>query len=288
MAAASGRIFGVAPTGSNTSATVLRIDPDGTVARRNLTDPLASYFAHCTAQGQALFIGTSVIQRFTSASDELLRLDASTLTVTARAPLPGAVVALSSDLRDLWVALPDRILRLDPVSLAVRTSVVIPDATAASGGASSLSSLGRGPGGLWATFGDARHTTLYRLDPASLAVLSRRDVPESGQGIRVVAGPGSVWLTGGDFARRVDPTGHLSAPVLGPGLEAAAAQGTGLVALFSQGNAPETLVQVSGQGAVAGRSDVDDAGAQLVVDGPDVWLPHGLSLAHWVLVNPAP
>jgi len=288
MTAAAGRFFAVVATGSNSAATVLRIDPDGTLTRRILSDPLARYFSHTLAQGQDLFIGTSVIQRFTPASDELLRLDASTLTTKARASLPGAVVALASDHQDVWVGLADRILRLDPVSLATRSSYVIPGVTQSALGSSSLSSLALGPGGLWATVGSARHTTLYRFDPVSLAVLSRTDVPEPGQGIRVVAGAQSVWLTGEDFARRVDQSGHLSEAVLGPGLQVAAGQGRGLVALFSSGSVAETLVQVSGRGAVVARSDVGDAGAQLVVDGRDVWLLHGLSLAHWVLVNPTP
>src|SRR2546422_472415 len=65
MTAAGGRFFGVVATGSNSAATILRIDPGGTVTRRTLIDPLARYFSHGTALGQALFIGTSVIRRFT-------------------------------------------------------------------------------------------------------------------------------------------------------------------------------------------------------------------------------
>jgi len=286
--AAGGRFFGFVPAGSQSAATVLRIDPDGTVTSRTLTDALDRYFSHMTARGHALFIGTSVIQRFLPTSDELLRLDASTLAVTARTSLHGPIVALATDPQDLWVALEDRILRLDPVSLAVRASYVIPGATPPPAGSVTVGSLARGAGGVWATFGDALHTTLYRFDPSSLAVLSRTDVPESGQGINVVAGPESVWLTGQDFARRVDPSGQQVGSVHVAGLQAAAAQGHGLVAVFYSGNAPETLVQVDGHGAEVARSAIGDAGAQLVVDGRDVWLFHGLSLAHWILVNPTP
>src|SRR5205823_5972352 len=104
------------------------------------TDPLAGYLAQGTATTRALFVGTSVIRRLTPASDELLRLDASTLTVTARTSLPGAVVALSSDPRDLWVALADRILRLDPASLAVRASHVMTGLSTPPLGSSSIGS----------------------------------------------------------------------------------------------------------------------------------------------------
>jgi hypothetical protein len=288
MIAGSGRLFGIVAR-SGASVTVVRIDPDGTVARRTLTDPLARYLSRGTATSRALFVGTSVIHRFTSASDELLRLDASTLAVTARVPLPGPVVAMASDAGDVWVALADRILRLDPVSLATIGSRVIPNLTPPPLGSSGIGSLARGPNALWATAGDARHTALYRLDPASLAVLGRTDVPESGQGIGVVGGPESVWLTGEDFARRVGTSGHLSGAIRGPhlqGLQAAAAVGPDLVALSSSGGSPETLVLVGERGSVLARSEVGDAGGRLVADGRDVWLLRGRSVGHWALVQP--
>jgi hypothetical protein len=288
MTAGSGRFYGIAAPGSGSGATVLRIDADGSITRRVVADPLAGYFAQLIDQGQSLYVGTSVIQRFTSASDELLRLDASTLTVAARTTLPGGVVGLASDPGDVWVALSDRVLRLDPISLVVRASYLIPGATPPPAGSSSIGSLGLGPGGLWATFGDARHTTLYRFDPASLAVLGRIGVPESGQGIRVAAGPESVWITGEAFVRRVDPSGRLAEPSVVPGLQGASAQGRGLVALVSSGAASEAFVRFDPQGHVAARSEVGDAGGQLAVDGPDVWLLHGLALTHWSLLNPEP
>lgn len=288
MTAGGGRFYGIAASGSSAGATVLRIDPDGTITRREVADPLASYFSQFINQGQSLYVGTSVIKRFTSASDELLRLNASTLTVTARATLRGGVIGLASDPQGVWVALADRVLRLDPVSLAVRAFYVIPGATPPPVGSSSISSLALGPGGLWATFGDAPHTTLYRFDSASLAVLGRVRVPESGQGIRVVAGSESVWLTGEDFVRRVDPSGHLANPTVVRGLQVAATQGRGLVALLSSGGVQEALLQFDAQGDVVARSEVGDAGGRLGVDGRDVWLLHGLSLAHWTLLNPEP
>ncbi len=287
LTAEAGRFFGVAATSSN-AATLLRIDPDGTITRRTLADPLASYFSHAAAAGRSLYIGTSVIARFTSASDELLRVDASTLTMTARIGLPGAVVALAADSEDVWVGLADRILRLDPVSLAVRASFAIPGITPPPLGSSSLNALARGPGGLWATVRSALPAALYRFDPLSLAVLSRTDVPASGQAIQAVAGPESVWLTGQDFVRRVDASGHLSEAVPDPGLQAAAAQGRGLLALVDSSSASEMLVHVSEDGAVVASTAVGDAGAHVVVDGPDVWLQQGLSVAHWVLVSSAP
>lgn len=289
MAAAGGRLYGIVVSGSGSGAVVLRIDPDGTITRRTVSDPLAYYFSRLIGQGSSLYLGTSVIKRFTSAADELLRVDTSTLTVTARTTLPGGVVGgLVSDPQNIWVALADRVLRLDPVSLAVRASYVMPGAVPPPGGSSSIDSLALGPGGLWATFLDAGSTTLYRFDPASLTVLGRTALPDPGQVTGVVADPESVWLTGPDWVRRVDPTGQLSDPTPAPGLQVAAAQGHGLVALVYEGSGAEAFVQVDAQGDVVGRSEVGDSGGRLAVDGRDAWLLQGLSVAHWTLLVPQP
>jgi hypothetical protein len=288
MAAAGGVFFGVLATESNAAVTVLRIDQRGTVLRRRLFDPLAYYFSHVATQGLALFIGTSVIKRFTNATDELLRLDGSTLTVTARISLPGAIVAIACDRNGLWVALSDRIMRLDPNSLAPTAIYRILGALPPPLGSSSISSLARGLGGLWATFGDSRRTWLYNFDPVTLAIRARIDVLESAQGIRVVAGTESTWLTGEDFVRRVAPSGRLSPPFLTAGLQAAAARGRGLLALFYSGNAADRLVELNQRGAAVASSQVGDADARITVDGRTVWLLHGLGLARWMLINAGP
>lgn len=289
MAASGGRLYGVVVSGSGSGAVILRIDPDGTITRHTVSDPLASYFSRLIDQGSSLYLGTSVINRFTSAADELLRVDPSTLTVTARTTLPGGVVGgLVSDAQNIWVALADRVLRLDPVSLAVRASYVIPGVLPPPGGSSSIDSMALGPGGLWATFGDTGSTTLYRFDPASLAVLGRTALPDPGQVAGVVADPESVWLTWADWVQRVDPTGQLADPTLLSGLQVAAAQGRGLVALVYEGSGAEAFVQLDAQGAVVGRSEVGDAGGRLAVDGRDAWLLQGLSVAHWTLLVPQP
>jgi hypothetical protein len=285
MTAAAGRFFAVVATKSHAVVTVVRINEDGTVVRRPLADPLASYFFRSASQGRALFIGTSVIKRFTDAADELLRLDASTLKITARISLPGGVVAIACDHSNLWVALADRVLRLEPVSLAVEASYRIPGATPPPTSSPRISSLARAPGGLWATFGDSPRTWLYRWAPATLAIRSRVAVPESGQGIQLVAGPGSLWLTGENFARQIEPSGRMSAPLVTPGLQAAATHGRSLLVLLYSGNAAERLVEVNQQGAVLARSDVGDAGGRIVVDGHNVWLLHGLDLAGWMLID---
>ncbi len=289
ITAAGGRLYGIVLSASGSGAVVVRLNADGTITRRALADPVAGYFSTLTNQGSSLYLGTTVIKRFTNAADELLRIDASTLAVTARTTLPGGVVGgIVADRASLWVALADRVLRLDLISLAVRASHVFPGLIAPPGGSASVTSLALGRGGLWVSVGDAKATTLYRVDPASLSVLARIALPQPSYGVEVVADPESVWLTGTDWVRPMDPSGRLADPTSAPGLQVAAAEGLGLVALLDDGQAPEAFVQVSAQGDPVGRTSVGDAGARLALDGRDVWLPQGLSVAHWTLLVPQP
>jgi hypothetical protein len=266
------------------------INRHGVVTRRKLSDPLAYYFARIDAQGSAVFIATNVIKRFTDAQDELLRFDASTLRMIARTVLPSGALALTSDAGHVWVATADQILRLDPRTLAVQASYHIPGAIPPPRGQSSITSLGRGPGGLWASFTNgARRSVLYRLDPITLAVRGRVEVPGVGrtQGIiQIATDPQSTWLMLDRDILRVTSSGRLSPPLRAPGLQAAAAQGRGLLALLYSGNPDETLIQLNQRATVIRRSKVGDAGARIAVDGRAVWLLHGLRLAHWTLISP--
>jgi hypothetical protein len=288
LTALGGRVFGISGPAPGSPALVVRIDADGTITRRTLSDPVAPYYSQLVVAGSSLYVGTSVIRRFTSAADEVLRIDPSTLTVTARSELPENVIGLVADGHSLWAALPDRVVRLDADSLAVRASHVLVGADVPPAGSTSVGSLSLGPGGLWATSGDAAAATLYRLDPASLAILGRTSLPDPGQVGGVIAGPESIWLTGTDWVRRVDPTGQLADPLSTPGLQAASARGQGLEELVYVGPAAEALVQIDTKGNVVGSSDVGDAGARLAIDGTDAWLPQGLSLEHWKLLIPPP
>jgi hypothetical protein len=172
----------------------------------------------------------------------------------------------------------------------VQASYQIPGAIPPPRGESSITSLGRGPGGLWATFTNGAHRSfLYRLDPITLAVRQRIKVQGVGraQGITQVAtDPQSTWLMLDQDIFRVTSSGRLSPPLRAPGLQAAAAQGRGLLALLYSGNPDETLIQVNQRASVIRRSKVGDAGARIAFDGRAVWLLHGLRLAHWTLINP--
>jgi len=293
MTAGDGRYFALEGYGLHGERVrIARVDPDGRVDRADLKDPLGGYYFAAREQSGWLYVATSVIQRITHTPNELVRIHASSLSVVDRTTLPDGVVSMASDPHDIWVALVDgRILRIDPASLSVLASCAVPGATPPPAGSSSFGSLALGPGGLWATFGSARRTMLYRLDPRSLAVLSRRTVPESGQGILVMADSQAVWLTGTNFARRVDAYGNLSDPLRIPELDAAAAVGHGLLVLSippSSTSALEQLTLYDEQGRMLGRSNVGDAGGQLAIDGADVWLGHGRAVAQWRLGGPVP
>jgi hypothetical protein len=282
MAAADGRLYAIEIRA--TGGTFVRVDPDGRITRRSIEDPLAPYFSAVSAQGGSVFVGTAVVPRFTSAKNELLRLDASTLAVAARRRLPGGVIAIASDPRGVWVALTDeRVLRLDPTSLAMRASFAVPRGAHTS---SAFGSLSLGPGGLWTTFGTARHTTADRFDPATLSLLDRIRVRETGQGIRVVASPASIWLVGTDFARRMEPSGVALPPVPVPALQGAAVSGTNLLVVHSAGATSEELDVLDERGDVVARSLVGDAGSVIVPSGRDVWLERGLRIARWRLIAP--
>jgi hypothetical protein len=289
MTAAAGGVFGVGSTHSNSVVTVFGINHRGAVLRRNLSDPLAYYFSQMVAYGPSVFIATSVVKRFTDAPDELLRVDASTLRVTGRTRLPSGVVALASGIGQLWVATEDRILRVNPRSLATEASYRIPGATVPPVGSSTITALALGPGGLWATLNaSVRRSFLYRLDPLTLTVRRREALPalDADQGLEVVADPESSWLVLGRYIRRVAPSGQLSRPLLTPGLQGAAAQGRGLLALLYTGSSNETLIELNRRGKVIARSKIADAGGRVAVDGRAVWLLHGLGLAHWTLIHP--
>ena len=292
MAAGAGRLYGVTVSASTPgSAVLVRIDPEGTIVRQPLDDPLASYYSHLTDQGSWLYLGTSVVERFTSAANELLRIDPTTLTVSARTTLPGPDDGgLVADQANVWVALPDRVLRLDPVSLRVQASYVVPGLVPPPAGSYEITSLALGAGSLWVTVPTSATTTaIDRLDPTSLTLRSRT-IADGGADGRVAADADAVWFTTPDTVATVDATGQVADPVTISQLQSAAAQGHGLLALVPGGASAETLLQLDARGIVVGSTDVGDAGAPdpIPIDGSDVWLLQGTAVAHWTLVAPQP
>lgn len=284
MTAVPGQFFGGVLNERSRTFTIERIDSGGSISRRAVRDPLAWYFSQIAAEGRDVFLATNVVKRFTNASDELLRLSASTLRQTGRITLPSGVVALVAVHGDVWVALADRILRIDSGTLRIAASFRMPGAGLPPTSTNTITSLALGPGGLWATYASPGHSWLYQVNPGTLAVISRRAIPMRGGGARVVAGLDSTWLSGENFVRRVSSDGRLGPAVSTTGLQAAAVAGQRLLALLDAGGSPnETLVQIDDRGAIVGRTHVGDAGGEIASNGRSVWLLHGLKLAHWVL-----
>jgi hypothetical protein len=288
-AASGGNFFTYKLNQAETAVVVSRVGQDGSIVSRSISDPLASYFFSMAADANAVYLSTRVIQRLTAANDEVIRLDAATLSVVTRTTMPQEIIALVADGSNLWVELDTEILRLDPSTLATLATYSMPGATPPPRGGSAFSSLALGPGGLWATFGNALDTTLYRFDPQSMNVRSQAAVPGGGQGISVTANGESVWVAGPDFAQRVEPSGKLSpGRTLGPGLQTVIAQGNGLVAVLNLGLGQAALLQVDARGVVIARSEIGDAGGALVLDGAHIWAQRGLRIAQWVLLHPNP
>lgn len=283
MAATAGHFFGGSLNETTKRFTVLRINSDGSVMRRALANRRAWWFSQIAVAGPDLFIATNVDRRFTTATNELVRLSTSTLRDTGRMTLPGGALATAAAHRSVWVATSDRIMRINAHTLSIDASSTLTGATGSPTGSIGVESLALGPGGLWATYGGPAHTWLYRMNPDTLKVTGRVRIPDRKQGARVVAGPKATWLTGSNFARPVTPTGHLGKPTHATGLQAAAVKGRNLLELTYTGSPDETLTQLAPSGHIITRSRVGDAGAMIAINGRIVWLLHGLRLAHWVL-----
>jgi hypothetical protein len=282
-----GPLFAFAINKARTGLTLYRIGTDGSISSRSIPDSLAPYFFSIAVNERSVYLGTRVIQRERQAKDELIRVDPTTLSVAARTTMPQTIIDLLTDGATLWVQLDTEVLRLDPSSLAVLATYSVPGASPFPVGTSAFSSIALGQSGLFATFGNARRTTLYRFDPQSLAVRSTTLVPTSGQGIEVAADSRSAWITGQGFVWKVAPNGRLEGGAkLIEGLEAAVAQGGGLVGLVDQEDGSTILTQIDRSGVVVAQSEIGDAGGGLVVDGYDVWALRGLRLALWLLLHP--
>ena len=206
IAAADGNLFAIQQD-TEKAYTLARIQGDGSMTTVRIRDGLTNYIGRMAATSEAVYLGTDVTHRFTDAEDELVRIDANTLKVTARATFPeGNVLAMAAEQDGLWVALPDRILRLDPVTLSAHAAWTWLGPNPTPPFPDSVASLSLGRGGLWAVIGNALHAALYRLDPQSLAVLGHAKVPGlPGQGFIATASDQAVWMVYDSGIRKVDP-----------------------------------------------------------------------------------
>lgn len=232
----------------------------------------ADYLSSIAVGPDGIYLGTSVIKRFTDASDALIRLDLTTLRPIARTSFPAAVRVMARGAQ-LWASTGDgRELRLDPISLTVQACAQLLPRAAINEG-SFVSTPGLGLGSLWVLAGTEPNLRLVRMDPNTLAIRSTTPVPTGGDLAQLLNGIGAdanhVYLTGRGLVR-VDATGTLTEPpLIGGGLAAVAVQAEGLLAVTDP---PTALERLNFDGRVEARLPLADAGGNLSVGGNTAWL----------------
>src|SRR5438552_15735594 len=86
----------VVPSGRARSFVVVRVGPDGRAAKeRRVRFALAGYLMDVSAGADGVYAGTAVMRRFLNVPDVLVRIDARTLRIRARARFPASVAALA-------------------------------------------------------------------------------------------------------------------------------------------------------------------------------------------------
>jgi hypothetical protein len=287
MAAADGKVFAVGKVTDKafTFAHTFRMGPLSAITTERVRDNLSRYIGRMAATSEAVYLGTDVIHRFTNDKDELIRIDANTLKLTAKITLNDNVLSIVASPDSVWVALSDRVLRLDPVTLATRATFMVPGIAPAPIGPGSVGSLTLGRGGLWVVAGDAARSTIYRLDPNSLSALGRANVPGlPDQGFIVSADDQAVWMVYSSGVRKIDPqSGAIGRLIPIQEVTTADARGTGLVAMIGQ----SSIAQIDADGrVVALTQNLGDIGGSMAVDGRDVWISAGAtSILHFVLAD---
>jgi hypothetical protein len=217
---------------------------------------------------EGLYAGTSVIKRFTSRPDVVVRRDPVSLTVRAAASFPARVATLESG-RRMWASIGDgRVVRLDPTTLQVLASRRLLSAKSVARQRLGLSRPAFGLGSLWVLVGEGSHTELVRMDPANLAVRSRTRIPV-GEGVTepigdsthvylVVPGVASVTADGG--LGRLSPATDLDAAAVDRG------SNVGL------NDARLSLELLDAHGRVTAGTSLRDLGGELAVSGDNVWI----------------
>ena len=240
-----------------------------------------------SAGPDGLYIGTGVLHRFfPHVADELLRIDPSTLAIVAKAKFSAGVGAVEQG-QQLWAAIDDgRVLRLDPRTLKVRPSKrVVPKSSPLTPAMASGSAPAIGAGSIWALAADEhQHVDLVRLDPTTLAVLSRTPVYGEGsatpfQSIEAVAaGSSSVYLWGNEIVP-VNVHGAVEGqPISEPNLESVAVDGSTIVALV--GGPPGALVELNPDGRLLAQTPLIGSAGDLAVSGRDAWFGEGEAFVH--------
>jgi hypothetical protein len=259
----------VIPPGNSPKITVMRIAEDGSTESRGVPFDLEYFLMSMTAGPEGVFAGTAVVKRFAQEPDALIRIDPSSLSITARVAFPASVAPLQVD-RGLWASFGDgRVLRLDPQTLAIEASARVVPAASAAMSEASISRPAFGLGSLWVVERAGSRRTLLRLDPTTLAILTETALPSRGLD-NVVADGQYVYVTGLQSFAQVSSDGSLSESRANvPGLDGLEPHGSDLVGLV--GGSEPALVIVAPSGDLVTRTALADAGSELALSGQDVW-----------------
>jgi hypothetical protein len=254
------------PTRVSVSATDLTGHTHSAVVR---TGDIGHYYQYLAAGPVGLYASTSVVRRWTSIPDEVIRIDPVTLKVAARRSLSGRgeVVVLGGR---VYLLGDSDVQRLDPLTLRtlarhVRSSPYDPQITTAY-----YWSLALGGGELWAAYGDAPHSDVTQLDPLSLKTAAGTWAVPPGQGYALQGTQTGVWLAGQWSAERLLPGQRLSRPVALTAISLdSVGDGEGLLVLTGAEH-PLTLVRPDGSTETLPVRRAECR--QLTTDGHYAWM----------------
>lgn len=273
--------------------TVERVSASGSVTKEPGGIKLSKFLSSIAIGREGLYVATSLPARFFDQPDEVVRINPGTLHIVKRAFFSGPL-ALAADGRWLLASTGDgRVLRLDPRTLRLQASKLVLTNGGKPPDYATLSRPAVGLGSVWVVaLHDRSQRELVRMDPSTLAIRSRTQIPTSGrlsEALRSVVGSTSHVYLVGDGVAEVNEGGHfVRSAVSVPGLEAAAIYGNHLIGVIEAQSA--SLVSISAAGQILARTSTHHAGAPIIVGGHEVWLlgdiGQGNGIVHLRLINP--
>jgi hypothetical protein len=254
------------PTRVSISATDVAGHTRSAVVR---TGDVGYFYAYLAAGPAGLYASTSVIRRFTSIPDEVIRIDRVTLKVVARRTLTarGQVVVLDDR---VYLLGDSDVQRLDPITLWTVARFVRAHPYDPQVSPGSFWSLTLGAGKLWAAYGDAPHSDVTQLDPRSLTATPGTWPVLPGQGDSLVGTRTGAWLVAQRSVTRLLAGGKLSRPVALTDMSVdAIADGEGVLVL-TEADHPLTLVRADGSSETLPLRNAECR--QLSADGQAAWM----------------
>lgn len=261
MAIAAGIAYGIEHTVTGAGHTIGHV-PSGAVAGPGTTVALGAAPLALTLGAGSLWVLAE-----SNAGAVVLRLDRHTGARLAVFPVgaPGPDIgAISYAQGHVWAVAGMNLLRIDPGRPAAVARTRLPGLA---------SGVAIGAGAVWATTIGQEHDLVVRLNPRSLAITARIDLPTGSSSI-VTPTPGviafaSVWVADGDSLLGIDPlTDRVSAqrPLAPPPTDLAYAGGR-IWAL-----AGLTVTAFDRRGKITASIALPVASARLAINGNRLWV----------------